>query len=94
MVAAPALGDKLSVVSGDVPKSPFVALGRVAAVGRHNLSGDCRLFWLSTQIHFLHRPPFACRFPSGSNFFKPMNGARHVSYAQFLFRNSLVERAN
>jgi hypothetical protein len=52
-------------VDGDVPKSPFIGLGRAAAVGRHDLSGDCRLFWLSIQIPLLRLPQFACRFPSG-----------------------------
>jgi hypothetical protein len=59
---------RLTVVSGDVPKSPFIALGRVAAVGRHDLSGDCRLFWLSTQIHLLF-PRLRAAFQAASNAF-------------------------
>jgi len=32
-----------------------VIVGVLAAVGGHDLSGDCRLFWLSTQIFILLR---------------------------------------
>src|SRR5215471_21050673 len=57
----------------------FIALGRVAAVGGHVLSGDCRLFWLSTHV-LLRLPPFACRFPSGREFLfeQPISQQEHT----------------
>ena len=66
-----------------IAKEFDVSLTAVAAVGGHVLSGDCRLFWLSTQIHLLRLPPFACRFPSGRQFLfeQPASqGACHVSH--------------
>ena len=74
----PSVRDKLlTVVGGDVPNSP---LGRVAAVGRHDLSGDCRLFWLSTQIHLLHLSPrLRAAFQAASNLFEqPVSQQRSI----------------
>jgi len=42
-----------------VPKFPFIALGRVAAVGRRDFSGDS--FLVSIAVHI---PQVACRFPA------------------------------
>jgi hypothetical protein len=70
-----------------VPKSLFVALGRVAAaVGRHDLSGDCRLFGSPLKFIF----PFACRLPSGQQFFfEP--GSQPAEHAMSTLVNSSSE---
>src|SRR5260221_11196012 len=75
-------------LGGDVPKSPFIALGRVAAVGRHDLSGDCRLFWLSTHVHL---PTFACRFPSGRQSLFEQPGSQQTEHAMSITLNSSSE---
>src|SRR5258708_3958279 len=72
----------------DVPTSPFNAPGRVAAVGRHDLSGDCRLVWLSTHVHL---PTFACRLPSGQQSLFEQPGSQQTEHAMSITLNSSSE---
>src|SRR6266851_3064274 len=51
---------------GDVPKSPFIALGRVAAVGRHDLSETAVSF--GSPLTFIF-PPLRAAFQAASNLF-------------------------
>src|ERR1700676_3565676 len=60
----------------------------VAAVGRHDLSGDCRLFWLSTHVHL---PTFACRFPSGQQSLFEQPGSQQTEHAMSTTLNSSSE---
>ena len=61
-----------------MPKSPF-ALGRVAAVGRHDLSRAIAVsFWLSAQVHL---PLITCRFPSGPQSLFEQPGSQQTEHA-------------
>src|SRR5271170_6130825 len=57
----------------------------VAAVGRHDLSGDCRLFWLSTRVHL---PTF---FQAAGNLFLSNREANKRSIPMSITLNSSSE---
>jgi hypothetical protein len=50
-----------------VPKFPFIALGRVAAIGRQDFSGDS---FLVSIVIVAHIAKVARRFPAVGNLFE------------------------